>query len=158
QPVGQMLDPSRFAILASGEHIWTLARDVKDPNMMAFFQLTCRRSDNGEVVWKSPDLADYAAFELVGMPVLAGGNLFVAAKTGPNPQQPQMQNQPQQLVLAIQPHDGKILWKTEVGTFRQGQRMFFFMNFRDNSPQPRLTYRSGAVYVDTHVGVLGRLD
>ena len=52
--------------------------------------------------------------------MLADGKLFVTAKTGPNPQQPQMQNQPQQLVLAIQPHDGKILWKTEVGTFRQG--------------------------------------
>jgi outer membrane protein assembly factor BamB len=158
QPAGQMLDPSRFAIFASGEHVWTLARDVKDPNMMAPFQLTCRRADNGEVVWKSSDLADYAAFELVGMPMLADGKLFVTAKTAPNPQQPQMQNQPQQLVLAIQPHDGKILWKTEVGTFRQGQRWFFYYYRRDDSPQPRLSYRSGAVYVDTHIGVLGRLD
>ena len=23
QPIGQMLDPSRFAIVASGEHVWT---------------------------------------------------------------------------------------------------------------------------------------
>ena len=158
QPAGQMLDPSRFAILASGEHVWTLGRDVKDPNMMASYQLTCRRADNGEVVWKSSDLADYAVYELVGMPMLADGKLFVTVKTGPNPQQPQMQNQPQQVVLAIQPHDGKILWKTEVGTFRQGQQRFFYMNMRDNSPQPRLSYRSGAVYVNTHVGVLGRLD
>jgi outer membrane protein assembly factor BamB len=29
---------------------------------------------------------------------------------------------------------------------------------RDNSPQPRLTYRSGSVYIDTHLGVLARLD
>ncbi len=158
QPAGQMLDPSRFAILASGESVWTLARDVKDPNQMASYQLTCRRADNGEVVWKSSDLADYAVYELVGMPMLADGKLFVTAKTGPNPQQPQMQNQPQQVVLAIQPHDGKILWKTEVGTFRQGQQRFFYMNMRDNSPQPRLSYRSGSVYVDTHIGVLGRLD
>lgn len=158
QPVGQMLDPNRFAILAAGEHVWTLARDLKNPNMMASYQLTCRRADNGEVVWNSPDLADYATFELVGMPILADGKLFIAAKTGPNPQQPQMQNQPQQLVLAIQPHDGKILWKTEVGTFRQGQQRMFYMNLRDNSPQPRLSYRSGAIYVDTHYGVLGRLD
>src|SRR5262249_55400989 len=150
QPAGQMLDPGRFAIVASGEHVWTLARDVKDPNMMAPLQLTCRRADNGEVVWKSSDLADYAAFELVGMPMLADGKLFVTAKTAPNPQQPQMQNQPQQLVLAIQPHDGKILWKTEIGTFRQGQRWFFYYYRRDDSPQPRLSYRSGAVYVDTH--------
>jgi outer membrane protein assembly factor BamB len=157
QPVGQMLDPSRFAIVASGEHIWVLGRDVKDQNMMAPFQLACRRADNGEVVWKSPDLADYAMLDLVGMPLLADGKLFIAAKSQQNPQQGQAL--PQQLVLAIRPHDGKILWKTEVGTFRQGQQMMFFYGpMRDNSPQPRLSYRSGAVYVDTHVGVLGRID
>ena len=37
------------------------ARDLKDQNFMAPFQLTCRRADNGEVVWQSTDLADYAA-------------------------------------------------------------------------------------------------
>jgi outer membrane protein assembly factor BamB len=158
QPIGQMLDPSRFAIVAAGEHALVLGRDLKDPNFMAPFQLTCRRADNGEVVWKSPDLADYAALEPVGTPLLADGKLFLVAKTQPNPQQPQMQGQPQQVVLAIRPHDGKVLWKTEVGTFRQGQQMFFYGPMRDTSPQPRVLYRSGAVYVDTHVGVLARLD
>ena len=28
----------------------------------------------------------------------------------------------------------------------------------DTSPQPRLVYRAGAIYLDTHVGVLARLD
>ncbi len=156
QPVGQMLDPSRFAIVASGDHVWSLARDVKDQNMQAPFQLICRRADNGEVVWKSTDLADYAGVDLVGMPILADGKLFMTVKVPQNPQQPQ--GPQQQRVLAIQPHDGKILWKTEVGTFRQGNRFSFFMYSRDDSPQPRLLYRSGAVYADTHVGVLGRLD
>jgi outer membrane protein assembly factor BamB len=155
QPAGQMLDPTRFAILASGEHVWALGRDVKDQNMAALSPLTCRRADNGEVVWKTSDLADYAMLDLAGMPLLADGKLFLTAKSQPNPQQ--NQGLPQQLVLAIQPHDGKILWKTEVGTFRQGQQMFFFGPMRD-STQPRLFYRSGAVYVDTHVGVLGRID
>ena len=61
QPMARMLDPSRFAIVASGEHVWSLARDIKDQNFLAPFQLTCRRADNGEVVWKSADLPDYAA-------------------------------------------------------------------------------------------------
>jgi outer membrane protein assembly factor BamB len=156
QPVGQMLDPSRFAIVASGDHVWSLARDVKDQNMMAPFQLICRRADNGEIVWKSTDLADYANFDLVSQPLLADGKLFMAAKVPQNPQQPQ--GPQQQIVVAIQPHDGKILWKAEVGTFRQGQRFWFYMYNRDDSPQPRLMYRSGTVYADTHVGVLGRLD
>ncbi len=129
---------------------------------MAPFQLTCRRADNGEVVWKSSDLADYAAFEPVGMPLLADGRLFLAARSQQNPQQPQPQGpnqgQPQQVVLAIQPHDGKVLWKTEVASLRQGQQMYFYMNARDTTPQPRLSYRSGAVYVDTQQGILARLD
>jgi outer membrane protein assembly factor BamB len=156
QPAGQMLDPGRFAIVASGEHVWALGRDVKDQNMMAPFQLACRRADNGEVVWKSSDLADYATLDLAGIPLLADGKLFLTAKSQPNPQQ--NQGMPQQLVLAIRPHDGKILWKAEVGTFRQGQQMFFFYGPMRETTQPRILYRSGAIYVDTHVGILGRID
>ena len=154
----RFLDASRFAIVAAGEHVWCLARDVKDQNFFAPFQLTCRRADNGEVVWKSGDLSDYAQVDLVGPPLLADGKLFITAKTGANPQMPQ-QGQPQQLVLAIQPHDGKILWKTEVGLFRQGgQRYFWYGYGNESSPQPQLIYRAGAVYADTHIGVLARLD
>ncbi len=156
QPIGQMLDPGRFAIVAAGEYVWTLGRDVKDPNPMAPSPLTCRRADNGELVWKSSDLADYAMLDLVGLPLLAEGKLFMAAKSQQNPQQ--NQGQPQQSVLAIRPHDGKIIWKTEVGSSRQGQPMFFYGPMRDTSPPPRLAYRAGAVYVDTNVGILARLD
>ena len=157
QPAAQMLDPGRFAIVADGEHVWTLIRDLKDQNFAAPYQLICRRSDNGEIIWQSKDLPDYAPYDLVGLPLLAVGKLFVAVKTGANPQQPQ-QGQPQQLLLAIQPHDGKVLWKTEVGTFRQGAQFRMFSYSRDPSPQPRLVARAGAVYLDTHVGVLARLD
>jgi outer membrane protein assembly factor BamB len=107
------------------------------------------------VVWQSTDLSDYAQVDLVGPPLLAGGKLFIAGKTLAN--QPQ-QRQPQQFVLAIQPHDGKVLWKTEVGSFRQGNQFYYYMYSRDPSPQPRLVYRAGAVYIDTQVGVLARLD
>ncbi len=155
QNMARMVDTSRFAILASGEFVWVLARDMKDQNFFAPFQLVCRRADNGEVVWKSPDLPDYAQFDLVGLPLLADGKLFVAAKTQANPQM--RQGLQQQILLAIQPHDGKVLWKTDVGTFRQGQR-FYYYYMQDTSPQPRLVYRAGAIYLDTHVGVLARLD
>jgi len=155
QQFAQAVDPGRFAIAASGEHVWVLARDMKDQNFVAPFQLICRRADNGEVVWKSPDLPDYAPYDLVGLPVLADGKLFMAAKNQVNPMQGQ--RLVQQFVLAIQPHDGKVLWKTEIGTFRQGQQVFYY-RMRDTSPQPRLVYRAGAVYLETHVGVLARLD
>jgi outer membrane protein assembly factor BamB len=155
QNIARMLDTSRFAIVAQGDNVWDLSRDLKDQNFFAPFSLTCRRIDNGEIVWKSADLSDYAPFDLVGQPILAGGKLFVAAKTQANPQE--RQGLPQQFVLAIQPRDGKVLWKTEVGTFRQGQQYYYYY-MKDTSPQPRLVFKAGAIYLETHVGVLARLD
>jgi outer membrane protein assembly factor BamB len=156
QPAARMIDPARFAIEASGEYVWTLVRDIKDQNFMAPYHLICRRADNGEVIWKSVDLPDYAQFDLGGLPLLSNGKLFMAAKSQLNPQQGR--NLPQQYVLAIQPHDGRLLWKTEVGTFRQGRPMFMYGNMRDSSPQARLISSGGAVYIDSHVGVMARLD
>jgi outer membrane protein assembly factor BamB len=157
-PAGQdqarMLDPKRFAIVASDRYVWSLDRDMKEANQLAAFRLTCRRADGGDVVWQTTNLPDYAPFDLVGVPILAGGTLFVAAKPGMNQQQ---QGQQHQHVLAIRPHDGKVLWKAEVGTLRQGQRYYYY-GMPDTTPQPRLIYRSGAVYLDTHIGVLARLD
>ena len=136
------VDGNRFAIVAAGEYVWALARDMKDQNFFAPFQLICRRADKGEIVWKSADLPDYAAFDLVGFPLLADGKLFIPAKSQANPQQ-QQQGQPQQFILAIQPHDGKLLWKTEIGTFRQGQQFFYYHAGQHVVAQHRLVHRGG---------------
>ncbi len=156
QDAARMVDSTRFAIVASGSHLWSLGRDLKEQNFMAPFRLICRRADSGETVWQSSDLNDYALYDLVGPPILVAGKLFITAKTQANPQQ--QQGPPQQLVLAIQPHDGKLLWKTEVGTFRQAGYPFFYYYARDPSPQPQLVHRAGALFVDTHVGILAKLD
>jgi outer membrane protein assembly factor BamB len=156
QPGGQMASPGRFAIVASHDHVWTIARDLKDQNYMAPFHLACRRADNGELVWKTTELPEYALFDFIGPPLLGDDVMFAPAKAQPNPQQ--NQPLPQQVVLAIQPHDGKLLWKSEVGVFRQAQQRFFYYGMRDSSPQARLFTRAGSLYIDTHVGVLARLD
>ena len=149
----RMIDTGRFAILAAPGYVWTLSRDLRDMNYMAPFRLACRRAEGGDVVWQSADLPDFGDLDLVGQPILGGGTLFIAGKT---PMQRQ-QGPPQQYLLAIRPHDGKLLWKAEIGMFRQAQR-FFYYGMGDTSPQPRLAYRAGAVYIDTHAGVLARLD
>jgi outer membrane protein assembly factor BamB len=153
QGMARMLDSARFAIVASKNHVWTLGKDLKDPNQMSSFLLTCRRADTGDVVWKSTDLSDYAQLDLLGTPILAGDRLYVVGKT---PMQMQ-QGLPQQFVLAIRAVDGKLLWKVEIGVFRQMQR-FFFYGMTDNSPQPKIFLHAGSIYVDTHSGVLARLD
>jgi tetratricopeptide (TPR) repeat protein len=155
QNQARMVEPTRFAIVATDDLVWTLGRELRDQNMMAPFRLTCRRAAGGEVVWRSEDLAEYAQVDLVGSPLLVDGKIFMVGKGQPNPQQ---QNLPQQFVLAIQAGDGKLLWKTEVGTFRQGQNMYFYYYARDTGAQPRLVLDAGAIYVDTHSGVLARLD
>jgi outer membrane protein assembly factor BamB len=154
QGQARMLDTKRFAIMASKTHVWTLSRDLKDPNQFASFALTCRRADGGDVAWQSTNLPDYAQVDLVSTPILAGETLYVVGKTPMN----QQQEQPHQYVLAVRAFDGKLLWKVEVGTFRQMQQQFFFYGMTDNSPQPKLFKHAGSIYVDTHVGVLARLD
>ena len=157
QGQSQMIDPKRFAIVAAPGFMWSLGRDIKDMNnYQAVSRLVCRRAENGVVVWQSPDLPGYTGIDLVGMPILARGTLFVAGKSAMSGNYGQ-ENTPRQFVLAIRPHDGKLLWKTEVGVFREGQRYYYY-GMGDNSPQPRLVYRAGSVYIDTHNGVLSRLD
>jgi outer membrane protein assembly factor BamB len=156
QNVAQMTDTTRYAILASREHVWTLSRDLKDGNFQAPFILTCSRSENGEVIWQSKDLSDYAGLDLNGPPILAAGRIFMPAIGPGNPQQGQ--GGMQQLVLAIQPHDGKVIWKSEVGAMRNDNRNRYWYYNREPEAQPRLVYNAGAIYVETHLGVFARLD
>src|SRR6185312_3410735 len=72
----RMLEPRRFAIAASGEHVWSLGRDLREQNFMAPFRLVCRRAEGGDVVWQSNDLAEYAQLDFVGPPLLAAGKLY----------------------------------------------------------------------------------
>lgn len=157
QDQARMVDPARYAILAGSGYVWSLGRDLRELNFQSPSNLICRRAENGDVVWKSPDIPEYAGIELAGMPILVRDTLLVAGKSSMN-NNGQGGNQPQQYVLAIRPHDGKVLWKTEVGTFREANQRMFYYPMKDSSPQPRLVYRAGSVYLDTHVGVLARLD
>jgi outer membrane protein assembly factor BamB len=149
-------DATRLAVVAVGDYVCTVGRDLKDGNMFAAYTLTCRRAEGGEVVWQSTNLPDYHELDMSGPPIVAQGKLLIAAKTHSN--SPQQQQQPHQYVLAIRPEDGKVLWKTEVATFRQGQRYFFYYYGAEPEPQPHLVERGGSIYVDTHLGILARLD
>ena len=152
----RLIDPTRYAIVAAPGFVYSLGADLKEMNpQQAQARLICRRADNGEIVWQSTDFPDLATLNLVGLPILAKETLLIAAKSvGNNNGQ---DNLPRQSVLALRPHDGKLLWKTEVGTFRETQRYSYY-GMRDTAPQPRLAFHAGAVYIDTHMGILGRLD
>lgn len=152
QPAARFSDPAQFAILARGEFLWCVTRDPKDANYNASFQLVCRRADGGEVVWTSTDLPELAPFGPSGTPLLGDDLLFVAAESQQN------QPLPGQWILAIRPHDGKLMWKTEVGSFRQNRQQYYYYGARQTTPRPRLLLDAGTLYVDTQIGVLARLD
>ena len=150
----RMVDSSRYAIVAAPDAVWDLGRDLRDSNYQASSILTCRRPETGEVIWKSPDLPGLAGVALQGTPLLARGNLYLAGKAASSTNQDIGMKQ---VVVAIRPHDGKLLWKAEVGTVREAQRYYYY-NAADTTPQPRLAYRNGSIYIDTHAGLLVRLD
>lgn len=152
-----MADPTRFAVAASDRFVWSLGRDLKDANYQAVSSLTCRRAENGEVVWRSGDSADLGQLDLVGLPVLSADALLIAGKSSGGYSYNGMDSQPRQYVLALRPHDGKLLWKAEVAAFRESQRYYYY-NMRDQAPQPRIAVHAGSVYVDTHQGVMVKLD
>lgn len=141
-------DPERYEIVADGKHLWRLWREL-DKSMRDPFKLTCHLAESGDQVWSSADLSDYASFDLVGKPLLAGQRLFVAAKSNANQQE--------LFVLAVRPHDGKLLWKSEVGKFRVSNRYYYSYSFQQEA-QPRLVYDSGTLYCETQEGVLAQLD
>lgn len=152
----RMIDVSRFAVAAADGYVWTIGRDLIDPNYMATFRLTCRRADGGDVVWQSSDLPDYANVDFVGAPLVVGGTVYVAGKGQSTDRQ--QQGVPRSIVLAIRPGDGEVIWRAEVGNFRQDQNRYYYYGQMNREPQPGLTYRAGAVYIDTQQGVLARLD
>lgn len=154
QNQGRIIDPTRYLIVAVGERVLSLERDLRDQNYNAPYRLVCRRADSGDVVWQSTDLTEMANLDLIGPPLPVGDRVFVVARSSMN-QQPQQG--PGLFVLAIEPSDGTVIWKAEVGTLRQGQqRIYYGMPFQE--AQPQLVHRGGAVFLDTHAGVLVRLD
>lgn len=163
----RMIEPGRYAVLAGMGFVWDLSRDLKDANYMAAAQLTCRRAENGEVAWQTANKPDFAGIDLMGTPILADDALLIAGKTSGNGGGGMMFNMggmgfqeglSRQVVLALRPLDGKLLWKADVGMFREGPPMYSYYGMTNTAPQPRLTYHAGSAYIDTHQGVLVRLD
>jgi outer membrane protein assembly factor BamB len=160
----QAIDTTHYAVLANDAHVWTLGRDPKNQNYNASSDLVCRRAETGEVVWQSPDLPDYNGMQMTGRPILEHGTIFLAGKKSATESSSNSRfsyygssgNQ-HQYVMAIQPGDGKILWSADVGVLRDGNGYYYYGQ-SDNTPQPSLIYRAGSVYIDTHNGVLARID
>ena len=116
----------------------------------------CRRAENGEVVWQSPDLPDYAGMEFVGLPILARGTLFVAGKSA-SPQNGQ-DNQPRQFVLAIRPHDGKLALEDGSRDLPRGRALLLTTVRRKPLPSRDWSTARARCMSTRTTGILARLD
>ena len=123
QGQSQMIDTKRFAILAApGLRLEPRPRP-QGPELPGRVPPGLPAGRERRRRLAIADLPDYAGMDFVGPPILARGTLFVAGKSSASTNGGQ-DSQPRQFVLAIRPHDGKLLWKTEVGIFREGQRYY----------------------------------
>lgn len=155
---GMAVDTKGYAILAGSGLVWSLGRDPRESSMPAGTKLACRRAETGEVVWQSGDLPEHAGIGYQGRPILARGTLFLAAKASGGGNNGMNQGaDPMQMVVAVRPHDGKILWKAEIGLIR-GSNNYEYYGMADTTVPPRLAYRAGSIYIDTHAGILARVD
>ena len=151
QGYGQVVDPTRFAILADEARVWSIGRDLKDQSGEFALGLTCRRADGGDIIWRSKELPDYAGIDLKGPPLLIDGVFYVPAGSSSS------NGQPERSVLAIRARDGKLLWKSSVATSRNVP-YYYYYNQATSEAQPRLLYRAGSILVETHEGIVARLD
>ncbi len=138
------VDTSRFAIAARANTSGCLARDMKDQNFFAPFQLICRRADNGEIVWKSPDLPDYAPVS-----TWSACRSWPTASCSSRPR-------PRQTRCKVRACRSSSCWRSSptMGKSSGRPRSARFARASNTSstacattsPQPRLVYRAGAVY------------
>jgi outer membrane protein assembly factor BamB len=169
------IDPSRYTIAAADGRVWAITSDVAESPLsssgISGYRLECRRADDGSPVWRSNDLSDYAGLDFQGSPLLAAGLLFVAASgTRPTPSvdaatraarvvsraDTMNQGLPRQYVLAIEPRDGRLLWAADLGALRVSRSYYY--SSAPQQPRPMIVHRAGALYVETQLGVLARID
>ena len=121
------------------------------------FRLSCAAApENGEVIWQSKDLSDYAGLDLNGPPILAAGKIFMPAKGQGNPQQGPGGHAAARAGDSAARRQGDLEVGGRDAAARQSNRWWW--GNREPEAQPRLVYRAGSIYVETHQGVFARLD
>ena len=156
QNMARMLDTSRFAIVAAGEHVWTPGPRPEGPesDRPVPVDLPPGRQRRGRLEIGRPARLRHVR---PGRPAAPGRRQ--ALHRGQEPGEPAAAAGP---AAAVRPGDPAPRRQGPLEDRGRhvppGPAVLLLRTCRDTSPQPRLVYRAGAIYVDTHVGVLARLD
>ena len=157
QGQSQMIDTNRFAILAAPGLVWSLGRDVKDPNYQADVppRLPAGRERRGRLAIARPAR-------------LRRDGLRRARRSWPGGPCSSRASRRARRTAVRTASRVSTSWRSGrttascSGRRRSGSSArasgTTYYGPRDTSPQPRLIYRAGSIYVDTHNGVLARLD
>lgn len=139
--------PEQYSIVASGDTLWCVSRDVGQIGQQGQpFRVGRWEAATGKPGWNSQNVAELQQWNMLGTPLPAGDRIYIAAsKTGQGAEIH---------TLALQASDGKLLWSTHLGTHQADPSQMWHRR----SPQPSLILYGGKVYIDTHAGALVVLD
>ena len=139
--------PEQYSIVAAGETLWCVSRDVGQIGQHGQpFRIGRWEAATGKAGWNSQNIAELQQWNVLGAPMPAGDRVYVtAAKTGQGAELH---------ALALQASDGKLLWSTHLGTHQADQTQMWHRR----SAQPSLVLNGGKVYVESHAGALIVID
>jgi outer membrane protein assembly factor BamB len=150
-PFGNNGNPflEQSGIAATHDKVWTVAREISNNNngQPTKYSLVARDPTTGKEVYQSKTSKDIRDWIISGTPAIDEQRIYLAASK---------QNQSAELhVLALSKADGKLLWDTKVGTFKNDQRQNSYMMNRLSVPT--IIVSGSNVFVDTNAGSLVQL-
>ena len=142
---GRGLVLEQSAVICTGDRIWMVSRDpgANPNNNEVRYYLVARDPANGKELFNSKSAKDgLKDWSISGMPVVDEQHLYVGAYKP---------NQPTDLyALCVNRADGKLLWNTKIGTYKNDPRQVYYSAWRSSVPSLLLT--GGTLYLDTHAG------
>ncbi len=148
---GRNMVLERSGILCGDNRVWTVVSDTGNQNQQdPRYNLIARELSTGKELFNSKSAKDGAKdWTMTGSPVSDGTHLFIGAYK---------QNQPTEVhVLCLNAADGKLLWNTKVGAYKNDPRQQYSYS-TNRSTIPALLLAGGSLYIDTHAGSLVQMS
>jgi outer membrane protein assembly factor BamB len=141
----------RSGILCGNDRVWTVARDSGNQNQNdPRYFLVARELSTGKELYNSKNAKDGAKdWTMTGSPVSDETHLYIGAYKP---------NQPTEVhVLCLNAADGKLLWNTKVGAYKNDPRQQYSYS-TNRTTIPSLLLAGGSLYIDTHAGSLVQMS
>ena len=137
--------------MCGNDRVWTVARDSGNQNQNdPRYFLVARELSTGKELYNSKNAKDGVKdWTMTGSPVSDETHLYIGAYKP---------NQPTEVhVLCLNAADGKLLWNTKVGAYKNDPRQQYSYS-TNRTTIPSLLLAGGSLYIDTHAGSLVQMS